>query len=233
MPQRDYRFLPEYQKYDRRSRSDPKYWHRPGMGLQRLERVRFPWFARRLPPLAGLRVLDVGCGGGILAEDLARAGARVTGVDPSRETLRLARAHARRLGLPIRYRRGFAEDLRERAAYDVVFAVDVLEHVNDLPAAVAAALRALRPGGWFGFLTHNATPAAFMEIIWRWEYAARGSSRGHHDFHRFIAPAELARLLRAHHVRVTAWSGIRWQPRPATTRSLAVTYMGVGRKRGG
>ncbi len=232
MPAPDLRFLPEYQKYDLRSRQDPGYWYRPDMGLQRLERLRFPWFARRLPSLAGLRVLDIGCGGGILSEDLARAGARVTALDPSRETLKLARAHARREGLVIDYRHGFAEDLRERAAYDVVFAVDVLEHVDDLPRTLDRALRALAPGGWFGYLTHNATLEAFREIIWKWEYQTPSRSRGHHDFHRFIRPLDLERMLRERGARSVARSGIRWSPSLALSRSMAVTYMGLARLAG-
>lgn len=230
MSPRDDRFLPEFARYDRRSKSDPGYWYRPTMGLQRLERVRFPWFVKRLPPLAGLDVLDLGCGGGILAEDLARAGARVTGLDPSRVTLRVARAHAKRERLAIRYRHGFAEALTARAAYDVVFAVDVLEHVDDLDAALDAAIRALKPGGWFGFLTHNATPDAFLEIVWEWEYARRTSDRGSHDFHRFITPDDLIRALRRRHVRIEAMSGLSWSPRIALSDSLAVSYMGVARK---
>lgn len=225
----DLRFLPEYQKYDLRSRTDPGYWYRSDMGLQRLERVRFPWFAKRLPPLAGARVLDIGCGGGILSEDLARAGAIVTALDPSRETLRLARAHAKREKLAIDYRHGFAEDLRERSHYDIVFAVDVLEHVEDLDRTLDVALRALKRGGWFGYLTHNATLAAFREIIWKWEYQDPTRSRGHHDFHRFIRPDDLARALRARGARIQAQTGIRWSPTIALSRSMAVTYMGLAR----
>lgn len=226
----DLRFMPEYQKYNLRSRTDPGYWYRPSMGLQRLERVRFPWFRKQLPALEGLHVLDIGCGGGILSEDLARAGAQVTALDPSRETLALARAHAKREKLEIEYRHGFAEDLREKARYDVVFAVDVLEHVDDLPRTLDRAIRALKPGGWFGYLTHNATLEAFREIIWKWEYSTPAVSRGHHDFHRFIRPDDLARDLRARGARVTAQTGIRWSPDIALTRSVAVTYMGVARR---
>src|SRR5262249_13174773 len=78
---KDFRGLPDHEKYDRSSAENPEFWYDPEMGLQRLERLRFPYFAERLGPFAGKRVLDVGCGGGILAEDLARAGARVVGVD--------------------------------------------------------------------------------------------------------------------------------------------------------
>ena len=231
MRQLDQRFMPEYKKYDARTRRDPAYWHRPTMGLQVLERLRFPWFKRQLPPLAGLRVLDIGCGGGILAEDLARAGARVVGIDPSGETLKVARAHAKRLGLDIEYRAGFAEKLAERNRYDLVFAVDVLEHVDDLEASLDAAIRALKPGGHFGFLTHNATLEAFTQIIWQWEYVDRSSSRGAHEFHRFITPETLARLLRARGARVTRTTGIAWSPEIRLTRSTRVSYLGVARKR--
>lgn len=233
MPQSDQRFLAEYQKYDLRTRTDPNYWHRPGMGLQILNRLRFPWFAKRLPPLAGARCLDIGCGGGILAESLARAGAEVVGIDPSRESLKAARAHAKHERLRIEYRHGFAEDLRERAHYDVVFAVDVLEHVNDLGAALDTAIRALKPGGHFGFLTHNATLEAFEEIVWRWEYVERTAARGAHDFHRFITPPDLTRMLRARGCRVTDIAGIRWRPAITLTRSAAVSYLGLARKRSG
>jgi 2-polyprenyl-6-hydroxyphenyl methylase/3-demethylubiquinone-9 3-methyltransferase len=231
MPRQDLRFVPEYAKYDLLSRGDAGIWYRPDFGLQRLERLRFPWFARRLPPLAGLEVLDIGCGGGILAENLARAGARVTGIDPSRETIRVARAHAQAVGLDIRYRVGFAEKLREKHRYDAVFAVDVLEHVNDLDGTLDAALAALKPGGWFGFLTHNASPEAFMEIIWRWEYLETEAPRGRHDFHKFITPDDLGRKLKARGARVTALGGIQWRPKLALTRSTRVTYLGLARKK--
>ena len=228
----DLRFLTEAQKYDLQSRRDPRSWYRKDYGLQKLERLRFPWFARRLPPLEGLRVLDIGCGGGILAEDLARAGARVVGIDPSRSTIRVARAHAQALGLDIDYRVAFAEKLRERHRFDVVFAVDVLEHVDDLEATLDAAMRALRPGGWFGFLTHNSTLEAFTEVIWRWEYVARTTPRGRHDFHRFITPEDLKRLLRERGARVTALGGIAWRPEPRLVRSTRITYLGLARKKG-
>jgi 2-polyprenyl-6-hydroxyphenyl methylase/3-demethylubiquinone-9 3-methyltransferase len=231
MRQQEYRFMLDYARYDQDSRRDPAYWYSPRNGLQKLERLRFPWFRRRIGSLAGLEILDVGCGGGILAEDLARAGARVTGVDPSRETLRVARAHAESVGLDIRYRAGFAERLAERSRYDAVFAVDVLEHVDDLDAALDAALRALKPGGWFGFLTHNATPEAFSEIIWRWEYADRSSPRGGHDFHRFITPDDLSRMLDERGTPVTALSGIRWRPHLSLSRSTRVSYLGLARKK--
>ena len=231
MAQDDLRFLTETQKYDLMSRRDPRSWYRKDYGLQKLERIRYPWYKKRLPSLEGLRVLDIGCGGGILAEDLARDGAHVVGIDPSRETIRAARAHAKELGLDIDYRVAYAEKLRERRAFDVVFAVDVLEHVEDLEATLDAAMRALKPGGWFGFLTHNATLESFTEVIWRWEYVARTTPRGRHDFHRFITPEDLAKRLRERGARVTALGGIAWQPQPRLVRSTRITDLGLARKK--
>lgn len=225
--------MPDFRRYDELTKRDPGYWHRPTMGLNQLERLRFPWFRNHLPALSGARVLDIGCGGGILATSLAQAGASVTGVDPSKESLKAARAHAKRLGLSIRYVHGFAEDLRERAAYDIVFAVDVLEHVNDLSATLDAAARALKPGGWFGYLTHNATLEAFRQIIWEWEYVERTTVRGRHDFHLFIRPDDLAAMLSARGMRVRHQIGIRWKPRLALSRNMQVTYMGLAHKRTG
>src|SRR5262249_15214626 len=92
----DYRGAPAHQEYDRSSAENPEFWYDPAMGLQKLERLRFPYFQEHLGPFAGKRALDVGCGGGILAEDLARAGARVVGVDASQVTVEAARAHAAR-----------------------------------------------------------------------------------------------------------------------------------------
>jgi 2-polyprenyl-3-methyl-5-hydroxy-6-metoxy-1,4-benzoquinol methylase len=132
--------------------------------------------------------------------------------------------------LAIDYRVAFAEDLRERNHIDAVFAVDVLEHVNDLDRTLDTAVRALKPGGWFGFLTHNATPEAFREIIWQWEFVERTTPLGRHDFHRFIAHDELRARLLKRRCRVRHLAGIRWRPRLALTRSLKVTYLGLAQK---
>src|SRR5437773_1243505 len=138
----------------------------------------------QLPRLGGLsepekyerlvdRVLGVGCGGGILAETLAVEGATVTGIDPSEKSLAAAREHARRSRLTIDYRHGTAEDLDGAGldgTFDLVFAVDVLEHVDDLERTIAGIARVLAPGGGLGFLTHNRTMAGFLQVVWDEEY---------------------------------------------------------------
>jgi 2-polyprenyl-6-hydroxyphenyl methylase / 3-demethylubiquinone-9 3-methyltransferase len=225
----DFRGLPDHEKYDRSSGENPEFWYDPAMGLQQLERLRFPYFEKHLGLLAGKRVLDVGCGGGILSEDLARAGATVTAVDPSQVTLDVARKHAASLALSIDYRSGFAEDMGFDGEFDLVFAVDVLEHVNDLRRTLDAVSRALRPGGGFGFLTHNQTLEAFTEIIWKWEYQG-DSNKGGHDFHKFITPEDLTSMLADRGMRVAHIQGIAWTEPPSLTDDPKVSYMGYALK---
>jgi 2-polyprenyl-6-hydroxyphenyl methylase / 3-demethylubiquinone-9 3-methyltransferase len=227
---KDYRGLPDHEKYDRSSAENPEFWYDPAMGLQRLERLRFPYFQEHLGPFTGKRVLDVGCGGGILAEDLARAGARVVGVDASQVTIEAARRHAAQAGLDIEYRHGFGEDLAFTSEFDVAFAVDSLEHVNDLGKTLDGIARALKPGGGFGFLTHNQTLEAFTEIIWKWEYQG-DSAKGGHDFHKFITPADLTRLLAERGLTVRHVQGIAWADAPTLAPEPTVSYMGFALKK--
>ena len=112
-----------------------------------------------------------------------------------------------------------------------MFAVDVLEHVTDLDRTLDAAAVALKPGGWFGFLTHNDTLVAFREIIWKWEYVSRSAPRGRHDFQKFITPETLRVALRTRGLTVRHLSGIRWTPSLALSRSTRVSYLGLARKR--
>ncbi len=228
-PKRDVRQLAEPAKYDEASTLDPEFWYRPDMGLQQLERLRFPYFVQKFGPLSGRRALDVGCGGGILAEDLAAAGAHVVAIDPSAKTIEVARAHAASRGLSIDYRVGFAEDLAETAAYDAVFAVDVLEHVADLARTLDTCALALKPGGHFGFLTHNQTLEAFTEIIWKWEYLGE-AAKGGHDFHKFITPADLTGLLAERGLVVRDITGIAWTDPPTLVPEPTVSYLGYAEK---
>jgi 2-polyprenyl-6-hydroxyphenyl methylase / 3-demethylubiquinone-9 3-methyltransferase len=147
------------------------------------------------------RTLDVGCGGGFLAEELARLGHRVVGVDPSLVSLRTARRHAAGGGLQIDYRHGVGEDLPAGdAEFDLVLCCDVLEHVDDPDAVVAEIARVLRPGGLFFFDTVNRTSASRLLVVkamqeWRW---TRITDAAVHDWAMFLTPAELSRLLDRH-----------------------------------
>jgi len=161
------------------------------------------------PPLAGLSLLDIGCGGGLVAEPLARMGADVTGFDPAPESIAVARAHAEATGARLSYRAGLVEDLVvEEARFDVVTALEVVEHVADLRAFVAAAAALARPGGLILASTLNRTLKSFALAIVGAEYVLGWVAPGTHRWEQFVTPAELATALEAAGCRETARRGI-------------------------
>jgi 2-polyprenyl-6-hydroxyphenyl methylase / 3-demethylubiquinone-9 3-methyltransferase len=193
--------------------------------------ARVAYFRRVFGGFRGKRVLDVGCGGGILAESLAREGAMVTGTDPSERSLAAAREHAREAGLTVDYRLGTAEDLASgnfADLFDLVFAVDVLEHVDDLERALGGLAAVLAPGGGLGFLTHNRTPGAFLQLVWAEEYVDHTMPEGFHDFARFITPDELTNELVRHGMVVQELRGVARDERGGRflTDDLSITYLG-------
>ncbi len=148
-------------------------------------------------PLSGLRILDVGCGGGLVAEPLARMGARVTGIDPGSETIAAARAHAGGQGLDIDYRVARIEDVAAAAeTFDVVTCLEVVEHIPDVAAFLARAAAAVRPGGVLIVSTINRTVRSYALAIIAAEYVLGWLPRGTHDWNRFVRPDELAIYLR-------------------------------------
>jgi 2-polyprenyl-6-hydroxyphenyl methylase/3-demethylubiquinone-9 3-methyltransferase len=165
----------------------------------------------------GLRVLDVGCGGGLLAEEFARLGCAVTGVDPSQESLTAARAHAAGQGLAIEYRSGRGEALPFMAeSFDVVYCCDVLEHVDDLRQVIAESARVLRAGGVYLFDTINRTPQSWLVVIkllqqWRWTSLLPPRL---HDWNMFIRPAELGLLLEQHGLLMGGLTGLKPRANP-------------------
>jgi len=209
----------EVEKFDRLAATwwDP---HGPMRPLHRLNPTRLAYLRDRLcahfgrdpaarRPLAGLGVLDVGCGGGLIAEPLARLGAKVIGIDAAAENIRVAQAHARESGLAIDYRVETAESLaaRERQ-FDAVLALEIVEHVADVPGFVTAAAALVAPRGAMVLSTLNRTPKAFLQAIVGAEYLLRWLPRGTHDWRRFQKPAELARAVRAHGLAVRDTSGL-------------------------
>jgi ubiquinone biosynthesis O-methyltransferase len=178
----------------------------PFATLEAFTPARFEYFRDvittrlRLEP-GGLRILDIGCGGGLLAERFSRTGARVTGIDPSAPSLQAAREHARAADLDIDYRQGLAEELPfDDASFDLVYCCDTLEHVTSTDRAVAEAVRVLKPGGHYLYDTINRTlrsKVAMIKMAQDWK-STSFAPKDLHDWKSFIKPAELYALFRAH-----------------------------------
>ena len=188
-------------------------------------------------PLAGLRVLDIGCGGGLLTEPMARLGADVVGIDAAEESVRCAADHAARMGLTIDYRFLTAEALaRAGERFDVVLNMEVVEHVADAGAFLEVSGELVRPGGITVLATLNRTMKAFALAIVGAEYVLRWLPRGTHDWRKFQRPSELAAGLRRGGVAIEEFMGLvydplkdRWRLAP---RDIDVNYMAVGLKPG-
>jgi 2-polyprenyl-6-hydroxyphenyl methylase / 3-demethylubiquinone-9 3-methyltransferase len=181
--------------------------------LHEINPLRLGWIEQQVP-LAGKAVLDVGCGGGILAEAMARRGARVTGIDLAEKPLRVAQLHLLESRLQVHYELCSAEDYaaRHAASFDVVTCMELLEHVPEPSSTVAACARLLRPGGCAIFATINRNPKAYLFAVIGAEYVLRLLPRGTHDYTRFVRPSELAQWCRAAGLRHTAISGMSYNP---------------------
>ena len=212
---------------------DPESEFRP---LHEINPLRLDWIDS-CTGLTGKRVLDVGCGGGILAESMAGRGAHVTGIDLSDKALGVARLHLFESGQKVDYRQVAAETLAEEmpAAFDAVTCMEMLEHVPD-PASIAAACgKLVKPGGQVFFSTINRNPKSYLLAVIGAEYLLGLLPRGTHDYARFIRPAELARHCRAAGLTLEEVVGMTYNP---FTRSYAlgrdtdVNYL-VRTRRGG
>jgi 2-polyprenyl-6-hydroxyphenyl methylase/3-demethylubiquinone-9 3-methyltransferase len=184
--------------------------------------------------LSGLSVLDIGCGGGILAESLAELGAKVTAIDPAPRNIDIAKAHAEKSGLAIDYRCASVEALAAEAAkFDAVLAMEVIEHVRDLRGFMKASASLVRPGGLMFAATLNRTLKSYALAIVGAEYLLRWVPRGTHDWQKFVTPAELSRALRHGGLAVFDETGVvydllgdRWRLGP----DLGVNYMMAARR---
>jgi 2-polyprenyl-6-hydroxyphenyl methylase/3-demethylubiquinone-9 3-methyltransferase len=224
------------------SRMAAEWWNPNGKfrPLHRFNPVRLAYLKRELSrhfgrdaaglrAFDGLRILDIGCGGGLVCEPMRRLGAGVVGIDPSRTNVEVARLHAAGSGLEIDYRATTAEELAAaRERFDVVLALEVVEHVNDVPAFLQVAAGMVKPGGLMVVATINRTAKAFALAIVGAEYVLGWLPRGTHQYDRLVRPDEVEGPLRSAGLSVVERIGVTYNPLGGTwseSRDTDVNYM--------
>jgi 2-polyprenyl-6-hydroxyphenyl methylase/3-demethylubiquinone-9 3-methyltransferase len=202
--------------------------------LHAINPLRLGWI-ESITNLQGKRVLDVGCGGGILAESISKAGATVTGIDLSTKALKVAELHQLESGTSVRYLTISAEDLakEESQSYDVVTCMEMLEHVPDPSSVVQACAKLCKPGGHIFFSTLNRNPKSYLFAIIGAEYILQLLPKGTHQYEKFIKPSELAQFTRAAGLEVIELKGMTYNPITQIYRlgsDTDVNYMMATRK---
>lgn len=211
---------------------DPESEFRP---LHQINPLRLDWIDA-LVGLSGKRVLDVGCGGGILSDSMARRGADVTGIDLASKALKVAQLHALEAATPnIHYVETSVEALaaEQPASFDVVTCMEMIEHVPDPASVVRACSTLVKPGGWVFFSTINRNPKAFLFAIVGAEYVLRLLPRGTHEYAKFVRPAELAAHCRASGLALDHMRGMEYNPltqRYWLSGDTSVNYLVATRK---
>ena len=230
------------QEIERFSRLAEEWWKPDGAFkvIHAFNRARVDHLAQRLPlllgrdpaapaPLAGVSVLDVGCGAGLVSEPISRLGAEVLAIDAAERNIQVAERHAKLTGAPVRYRHALPEDLADLAGkFDVVMSLEVVEHVASVPDFLAAIGRLVAPGGLLVIGTLNRTPVSFLKAIVGAEYVLRWLPRGTHDWRKFVKPAELEALLAPQGFRVEERCGVELDPfsmRWRIARGTGTTYL--------
>ena len=181
--------------------------------LHDINPLRLEWINARAP-LAGKKVLDIGCGGGILTESMAKKGADATGIDLSEKALKVADLHSLEAEVQVRYQCISAEDmaLAEPGQYDIVTCMEMLEHVPDPASIVKAAATLVKPGGHVFFSTINRNPKAYLLAVLGAEYVLRMLPKGTHDYAKFLTPAELSQFIRTAGLQLESIKGMTYNP---------------------
>ena len=189
---------------------DPNSEFRP---LHQINPLRLDWIDA-LAAIQGKKVVDVGCGGGILAESMSRLGAQVKGIDLAEKSLKVAQLHGLESGVKVDYEAISAEALadRESGEYDVVTCMEMLEHVPDPSATIAACAKMVKVGGWVFFSTINRNPKSFLFAIVGAEYVLRILPKGTHEYAKFIKPSELADAARDAGLELQEMLGMSYNP---------------------
>ncbi len=205
---------------------DPNSEFRP---LHQINPLRLDWIDQ-VAQVKGKRIVDVGCGGGILAESMARLGATVKGVDLAEKPLKVAQLHGLESGIKVDYEAIAAEALAEREAgqYDIVTCMEMLEHVPQPSETIAACSRLVKPGGWVFFSTINRNPKSFLFAIIGAEYVLRILPKGTHEYAKFIKPSELADAARDAGLDLKEMLGMGYNPITqvySLTRDTSVNYL--------
>ncbi len=206
---------------------DPESEFKP---LHAINPLRLSWILDHTGPFNGRKVLDVGCGGGILAESMAKAGAQVTGIDLAEKSLTVARLHGLESGVNVTYRAISAEQMGSEHAgeFDIVTCMEMLEHVPDPGSIVQACATLVKPGGWVFFSTLNRNPKSFLFAIVGAEYLLRILPRGTHNYENFIKPSELTASVRKAGLATTTLAGMEYNPITdlyKITRDTSVNYL--------
>lgn len=214
-----------------------RWWDRQSefRPLHEINPLRLEWIDG-LATLNGQQVLDVGCGGGILSDSMARKGAEVLGIDLAEKALKVAQLHALEAGTAgVRYRSVSVEELaiEQGASFDVVTCMEMLEHVPHPASVVESCAKLARPGAWVFFSTIHRSPKAFLFAILGAEYVLRMLPRGTHEYQKFIRPSELAEYCRAAGLEIVSMRGLQYNPltrRYWLSDDTSVNYMFATRK---
>lgn len=225
--------MSETEKFNRYGRD---WWNPEGgmFALHMINKLRFDYFRSILGDVRGKTVVDIGCGGGLLSEEFAKAGAKVTGIDLSPTAIDAAREHAEKSGLSIDYRNCAIKELVDKGeSFDIVICAEMLEHVDDLTLTVAESARLLKDEGYYLFETINKTLKAKVLAIFMAENVMNFVARGTHDYNKFVKPSVLVNLLRQGMIGVKEIKGMSFDilnRQFKLSNSTDVNYIGYGIK---